>query len=45
MEILVYIKKNSKFLVLYRNAKVIKKHSLESAFKQRRLSLGTTFQF
>ena len=28
-------KKNSKFLVLYRNAQVIKKHSLESAFKQR----------
>ena len=28
-------KKNSKFLVLSRNAKVIKKHSLESAFKHR----------
>ena len=35
----------SKILVIYRKAKVIQKRSLESAFTQRRLSLGTTIQF
>ena len=31
-------KKNSKFLVIYRKAKVIQKHSLKSAFMQWQLS-------